>query len=832
MDPIGGRQFARVVAGDTTTDWLHPDIEIRHVSTHSRRIRSGSAFFALSGANADGHRFAAEALRNGAAVVVARSGALNGSSTIDPARVVEVEDPLRALQKLAKWWRTHIEGTIIAVVGSNGKTITKDALAHMLSGERAVYASPGSYNSQLGVALALLACPRDCEVAVLELGFSEPGEMRVLEQMVRPDGAVLVNIGQRWSARFKDRNHQTREMLAVCANLSSDQWLLIGDSDPEIASTAAQLSGCRTYRRGDRSELPVFSEPRYDHNSLDVEVQFPDGRTGRLSVGTPSIEILTDVELAIGAAWLLGKHPSALLAAADTYEPTATRMEIWRSPVGTTLIRDVSTSDPIAVASAIRAAKRVAGGAGRTLVVLDDQLKLGDGAAAGALADLLTDEQVDGVYSTESPVTIAIRDAVGRLERPVPVETFPSRGELSSALLDAFQPGDVALMQSASSIGDLATGLLESMAPTRLYLDLSAIEQNVSTFRRLVGPNVRLMGMVKALAYGTDGIEVARCLETSGMDCLGVSNADEGIALRRAGIALPILVMLGTARDLDKLLRYQLTPVVYSADMLEGVLAAARHQSVPVHVKVDSGMHRTGFSPAESEAVLSRLQAAGRVEIQGLLTHFASADDPTDDEFTARQVARFEQVLNAARGAGLHDVIAHAASTAATIRLPHTHFDMVRVGIGLYGIHPSRATRACTELVPAFALVSRIVEILDVEAGERIGYGGTWHVPVGGARVGVVPAGYGDGVPRDFSNVGHVVVAGSECKIIGRVSMDSITVDLTDCLGAEVGSDVLILGRHGDWLVQPEQLAETIGTIAYELMVRLGPRVQRILTQH
>lgn len=214
------------------------------------------------------------------------------------------------------------------------------------------------------------------------------------------------------------------------------------------------------------------------------------------------------------------------------------------------------------------------------------------------------------------------------------------------------------------------------------------------------------------------------------------------------------------------------------------------------------------------------------------MTHFACADDPAEDEFTRAQLATFERVLDIARELGLRDLIRHAAATAATIRLPETHFDMVRIGIGLYGMQPSEATRARAELLPAFGLVSRIVEVLDLKEGERIGYGGTYRVPAGGARVGVVPAGYNDGVPRNFSNVGHVMVAGVRCPILGTVSMDSMTIDLSKCESAEVGSDVLILGRYGDWLVAPEGLAESVGTISYELMVRVGHRVQRIFTRH
>jgi alanine racemase len=416
------------------------------------------------------------------------------------------------------------------------------------------------------------------------------------------------------------------------------------------------------------------------------------------------------------------------------------------------------------------------------------------------------------------------------------VHLFESGAELRAELLDRLVVGDVGLVQShrTAALGELAAELIGAMAPTRLYLDFAAIQQNVSTFRRIVGPDVRLLAVIKALGYGTDSVEMAAGLQEAGVDYLAVSNADEGVALRRAGVSAPILVMLGTTRDLQEMLSHELTAVVYSQEMLDGVLLAVRGADRPlrIHVKVDTGMHRTGLPPEQALQAIVQLQASEHVQLEGIMTHLACADEPAEDDFTRSQLAAFEQVLQAARQLGVCDVIAHAGATAATVRLPESHFDMVRIGLGLHGVHPSQATAERVELVPAFGLVSRIVEVLELSEGDRIGYGGAYRVPPGGARVGVIPAGYHDCLPRAFSNVGHVIVAGVRCPILGRISMDSMTVDLSNCEEARVGSDVLILGRYGDWLVSPEELAAEIGSIPYELMVRVGPRVQRIFTRH
>ncbi len=838
MEPLAGSIFRDIVAGASLNGASAPEATIRHLSTHSRRIKRGSAFFAMDGTRADGHRFAAEALENGAAVVVVREGAAEARH-VQSGRAIEVDDPLKALQRLAAWWRGQLEGRVVAVVGSNGKTITKDALAHLLADGRRVYASPGSYNSKLGVPLALLEAPRECDTAIFELAVTEPGEMAVLAQMVRPDHVVMTNLGSRWRANFADREQQALEMLGCCEELPVDGWLLLGDEDDELSRASRQFAIPRRLVRGDELRLPTFPRPRHVDEGLLVDVRFPDAEqtVAPLRVRTPSEEVLSDVELAMAAAWLLRVEVPSLLERADDYVPSATRMETWRSPSGVTLIRDVATPDPIALGAGVRAARRAAARSGRTVVVLADELELVDESTVRELAHVLGAEKVDAVYALHGALPYALQQAASAREGSgVPVHLFASIEQLREQLLEQLLAGDVALVQSprTAALGELAAELIGAMAPTRLYLDLAAIEQNVSSFRRIVGPNVRVMAVIKALGYGTDSVEMASCLQDVGVDYLAVSNADEGVALRRAGVSAPILVMLGTPRDLEAMRIHKLTPVIYSEEMLEGVLALARDAERPlrVHVKVDTGMHRTGLAPERALQAIAQLQAEEQLQVEGIMTHLACADEPSEDEFTRSQLAAFERVIEEAKRLGVRDAIAHAAATAATIRFPESHFGMVRIGLGLHGVHPSAATAERVGLVPAFGLVSRIVEVLELKEGDRIGYGGTFRVPPGGARVGVVPAGYHDCVPRALSNVGHVIVAGVRCPILGHVSMDSMTVDLSGCEEARVGSDVLILGRYGDWLVAPEELAAKIGTIPYELMVRVGPRVQRIFTRH
>ena len=804
MDAIRLAQLAEVV-GSAPLAEAGCDRVAEAVTIHSERIPRAGVFFALPGSRTDGHRFVGEAFANGAVAAVVAAGRGGGGA----GTVIEVDDPLRALQALAAWWRSQLPADVVAVVGSNGKTVTKDAIVHFAGYGRRVYGSPGSYNSQVGVPLAVLGIPRDCDVAVIEAAVSDPGEMARLESVVRPDQVVVTNLGTRWSSRFADRCEQAAELLVMAREAS---WVLVGEDAPELG--AAHLV------TGASPDLPRFDPPVRLPEGLGAAVAFPDGATGSILVRTPSDAVAQDVRTAISAAWLLGVGGATLLEAAGAYRPTATRLEIWRSPAGVTVVRDVATPDPIAAGAAVRAASRLAGPGQRCLVVLAEPLDDPSPAFASALV-------AEGASAVLGLDEASHRRVAGALAGRAEVHLVADTDHLRRLLLDEARPGDVVLVQSAPErgLGDLTVALMESMAPTRMYLDLAAVEDNVAAFRRLVGPSVRIMGMVKALAYGTDSSSVASCLQGAGVDALGVSGVDEGVALRRAGINVPTLVLLGTAAELPKMLRYRLTPLVYGPEMLEAVLSAG---DFPVHVEVDSGMHRTGLPPDAAVAAVRRLGQ----RVAGLMTHLASPDDPAEDAATAEQLRRFREVDAAVTRLGVHGVVRHAAATAAAIRLPEARFDMVRIGLGLYGVHPSPATAALIELQCAVGLVSRIIEVVDVPPGERVGYGGTFTAPVPGRRVGIVPAGYHDGVPRAASNAGVAVVAGARCPIVGRVSMDSMAVDLTASPEAGVGTDVLVYGRQHDWSLPVEELAQSSGTIAHELMARLGPRVQRIFTRH
>lgn len=527
MGPLPLPQFAEVIEGELLVPGATPGVVIEHVATHSRRLRRQAAFFALPGTHTDGHDYVEAAIGNGAAVVVVsrerapQHMAAAAAAAAAGVTVIAVESPLRSLQRLAAWWRQSLDARFVAVVGSNGKTVTKDCLVRLLSESGVAYGTPGSYNSQLGVPLAILDCPRTATVAVIEIAVSDPGEMAPLAAMVHPDAVVLTNVGTRWRYRFADRDHQVDELLSIARHLPPDGWLLLGQDDEDLRAKAVRL-GPTVLVKDASEQLPTFRRGRPGPVLAQVDVDFPGGGHASLPINAPSDEILADVELAISAAWLLGVDAGAVTTALNDYTPTSTRMEIWRSPTGFTLVRDVATPDPIALTSALRAAKRLTGTGGRTVVVLGHGASPWDLQATTELTEALAaehPEEIVGVRESSQSVTAS---AVEALDDTIRVRLFDTVADLRSYLLDHLGRGDVCLVQSppGSRIADISSALIEAMAPTRVYLDVSAMEENVTTFRRLVGPTVRITAMVKALAYGTDATAVGLALRDSGVDFL------------------------------------------------------------------------------------------------------------------------------------------------------------------------------------------------------------------------------------------------------------------------------------------------------------------------
>jgi Alr-MurF fusion protein len=801
---------------------------IDRICTDSRGASPGALFVALQGQQADGHRFLADAFRNGATAALVSKSKLSSVKLEQGWPLIAVDDPLQGLQALARWHRREYFAQVLAITGSNGKTIVKDALKSLLAG-RSVLASPGSYNSQLGLPLAVLSAEKPEALAILEVGISAPGEMAAQEEIAQPTYGILTNIGLAHFAAFGSREAIAREKMRLFEHLPANGWLLLPANEPALDAFTKNIQ-CPIHRVGEALALKPVS---LSEEGELLELAIPSQGVRNVRVKTRSPEIIEDLHIAATAAHLLGISLEEIAAALENYAPRSTRMELWSSPQGIRIINDGYSSDPISVNAALRAATLGASRAGRKMFAFAGMRELGASSArehhqVGAQAAECGFSNLFLVGNGELATTAAGYKAVQPEGSVLQVKTADG---LKDQLLPLLRPGDTVLFKGPRNAGMVKAvrDLSGAIAQRCLWVNLAAIEGNLARFRRHCGSAVHIVAMLKAMAYGTELAQLGSWMSQLGIHHIGVSSANEGVAVRKTGANQDILVFLSEREDVDNLLNYRLTPVVYSAELIEAFIAALARSGrvLDVHLKVDTGMHRVGVPPASAVELAQRIRNSGVMRLTGVCTHFASAEDPESDNFTRQQIATFDQVLAGLKASGFENLKIHAANTAGTMRFPEAHYNMVRIGLGLYGIYPSEAAKQVMGLELAVGLTSRITSIQEFSPGDTLGYNRTFTAKRK-TKVGIVPFGYDDGLPWRLSGVGQVLVEGRTAPIVGRISMDQMQIDVTDIPDVNIGAEVLLYGTHNGHTLRPEQVSQMAGTIPYELLTRLGERVHRI----
>ena len=804
---------------------------IDRVCTDSRGAAPGALFVALKGQQTDGHRFLADAFRNGASAAMVARDWIGSAALQSGWTVLVVPDPLLGLQALARWHRREYFQRVLAITGSNGKTIVKDALKALLAG-RQVLASPGSYNSQLGLPLAVLSAERVEPLAILEVGISAPGEMAALEEIARPEYGILTNIGLAHVAAFGSREAIAQEKMKLFERIPEDGWLVLPSNQPTLDALAKKFR-CPIHRVGGKSQLLSLRPISLSVDGQVLELSVASQGTRSVTVKTRSPEIIADLQFAATAAHLLGVPVEEIAAALDHYAPTSTRMELWSSPQGIRIINDGYSSDPISVNAALRAATLGASRSGRKIFAFAGMRELGansgrEHAQVGAQAAECGFSHLFLVGNGELATTA---DGYKRVRPEGNVLQVKSADELKDRLLPLLRPGDTVLFKGPRNAGMVKAvrDLSGAIAQRCLWVNLAAIEGNIARFRRHCGGAVHIVAMLKAMAYGTELAQLGSWMSQLGIHHVGVSSANEGVAVRKTGADQDILVFLSEREDVDNLLNYRLTPVIYSAELVEAfaTVLAGSGRTLDVHLKVDTGMHRLGVAPAIALELAQRIRSSGVMRLTGVCTHFAAAEDPESDDFTRRQIAAFNGVVEALQASGFENLQIHAANTAGAIRFPEAHYNMVRIGLGLYGIYPSEAAHRVMDLELAVGLTSRVTSIQEFAPGDTLGYNRTFTAQRR-TKVGIVPFGYDDGLPWRLSGAGQVLVEGRSAPIVGRISMDQMQIDLTDIPDASIGAEVLLYGTHNGHTLRPEQVSEMAGTISYELLTRLGERVHRI----
>ena len=848
--------------------------EARHLLLDSRRVGlpAGAVFFALRGPSHDGHRYLPELYAQGVRLfVVADGAALPGTLAAYPgAGLLAVASPLAALQALAAAHRAGFAGPVLAITGSNGKTIVKEWLAQLLSPDADICRSPRSYNSQVGVPLSVWELnPARHTLGIFEAGISEVGEMARLAAIIRPTEGLFTNLGTAHDAGFTSAAQKLREKLGLFAGPQLQRLFYCADQ-PLVRAAVAEL-GLPGFGWTRQPVLPAnlrFAVEPAAAGTTRVCAEYP--ATGLRAEFTLPFADEPSLENALHClAVLLQRQvePAEIQRRLLRLHPVAMRLEMKPGRHGSYLLDDTYNNDLAGLALALNALARQSRPGRRTLILSDvlesglDRTELYARVAAllpaaGVTRLVAIGEEIgqSKVKSEELRIDALVDDSdktdhqLLTSNPQLLTEFHPS----TEAFLAQLNPADFAqetiLLKGARRFGfeRIVAALQAQQHGTVLEVNLDALGHNLQHYRQQLRPGTRLMVMVKAFAYGAGSYEVASLLEFQRADYLAVAYADEGIALREAGISLPIMVMNAAPDAFDLLRRYRLEPEIYSFELLDEYLATfeapASQLSLPVpgsplpasqaslptpkiHLKLDTGMRRLGFDEADLPALLARLRThAAHLPVASLMTHLAAADDPAHDDFTQTQLAAFRRMAAAIEAALGHAVLKHALNSAGILRFPAAQFDMVRLGIGLYGVDASN-TADPGALRPVSQLRTTISQIKTLPAGHTVGYGRRGSATGGERRIATLAIGYADGYDRRFGNgVGTVLIHGQPAPLVGSVCMDMCMADVTAIPQARAGDVALVFGAG---LPLPA-LAARIGTIAYELLTNVSERVKRV----
>lgn len=761
------------------------DLEVASVATDSRSyaLTTDTLFVAMCGVNHDAHDHLAEVAERGITAFMVEH-------TVDLPKgcgAVIVKNSLSALQALATHNRDQFRGTVVGITGSNGKTTIKEWIAQCAPRDAKIFRSPRSYNSQLGVALSLLMLDNSYDVAIIEAGISQRGEMERLYKMIAPDMVIFSSIGDAHAQGFASLEEKIDEKIL-------------------LAQTAADIIYHSAY-----TELAEVVEKRFDNRNL------VDAATTAQVPQMADKASQHNAEIVASFMAVMGYDMPDF----SQLQPVAMRLEVKQGVENSIIIDDSYSADLNSLSIALDNLRSVAGER-KTMLILSDILQSDN----------------DNIYTD-----------IARMVREAGVQTFVGIGEGLSQHRELFNANSTlfgSVEEALSNISKLEIAncailikgnrasrmerishrLEQHSHTTVLETNLQAMVRNINYFRSKIGSATRLVAMVKASSYGAGEREVAQMLQKQGVAYLAVAFADEGVALREGGITMPIVVLNADDASFDTMIAHSLEPEIYSFRSLASFVQAVKRageSNYPIHLKIDSGMHRLGFSREDIFELCKVLaDAAQSVRVASIFTHLCVADDTAQDDFSRQQIAEFDEVSSAITASLNYHPLRHAAATEAMLRFEEARFDMCRLGIGLYGF----STTAGEALEPVSTLRTRIVQIRTLRDGATVGYGRNGKIE-GERRIATIPVGYADGLNRHLGNgAWAMIVGGKRAKTIGNICMDSCMIDITGIEGINEGDEVTIFSaERGNTAAD---MASVLGTIPYEVLTSIAKRVKRV----
>jgi len=796
------------------------EVIIEHLLTDSRKTSNAatSLFFALEG-NRDGHDFIPELYAAGVFNFVIKED-YRIPQELQDANFIPVKEVLPALQQLAAYHRSRFSFEVIAITGSNGKTVVKEWLYQLLSPDKNVVRSPKSYNSQTGVPLSLWQMDAQHGVGIFEAGISLPGEMERLEAMIRPTIGVLTHFAAAHDEGFSDRTEKLKEKLKLFKNVA----LLVYNQDQAPEEISGQLNGLKTFtisRKSNQAGLFVFSE-KIVSGKTKFHAVF---RGEKLDCCIPFLDeaSVENALLCWGTMLALGTDPAQIRQRMESLNPVSMRLELKNGNHNCSVIDDSYNSDINSLEIALNFLERQKQHPKKTLILSDIyQSGLESKVLYRQVADLIRQKKIDQL--------IGVGREISQNQElfQIPQKHFFTDTESLLQQLPEIQFKDETILLKGSrnfEFEKISRILVQKTHETVLEINLNAVQHNLNHYKSILRPGVKLMAMVKAFSYGSGSFEIAGILQFNKADYLAVAYVDEGVALRMAGITLPIMVLNPEVTAFAELAEHRLEPEIYSFNMLEKYAVFIGEKSAcsfPVHLKIDTGMHRLGFELNEVEALCNALKNNLKLQVKSVFSHLAGSSSTEHDPFTWQQFHTFQQICNRLEEALGYPFIKHIANTSAVSRWSEMQLDMVRLGIGLYGIDEA-AGQKNDPLQPVAALKTSISQLKKVKAGETIGYSRNGKLEKDG-MIATVRIGYADGYLRVFGNGnGSMLINGKLAPTVGHISMDMCMLDVSEI---EVGEDdeVVVFNE----VLRIETLAEQAKTIPYEILTNISQRVKRV----
>lgn len=776
----------------------------------SRKVNNPdeSLFFALK-ATRDGHDFIPDAYKKGIRNFVV-SHFVAFLEDKNDVNIIQVNHVLHFMQELVAYHRRQFHYPIIGITGSNGKSIVKAWLFQLLIPEKKVYQSPKSYNSQLGVALSLWNLGPQYDLALIEAGISEPGEMSSLQQMIQPNIGIFTNIGVAHSQNFSSKQEKLKEKMKLFSEvetlIAGSEYIEREDIDPKIRLV--------TWGRTDMDQIQLIHEETHSQLSkLKIRIgevicicQVPF--TDRASI--------ENIMSCIACMYFMGYDPETIVERIQNLKPLEMRLQLKKGINNSSIIDDSYSNDLASLKISLEFLNQQNQHSSKSLILSEMEGLAESEKLQQKLIALLNSSQlqkfiwVGNRYPWFKDIEIDL------------IKDYSSTEEFLDHLAELDLSNESILIKGARKyqFERVVQRLALRSHGTVLEINLNAISNNLMLYRSLIPKNVKLMAMVKAFSYGSGSFEVANLLQFSKVDYLTVAFADEGVELRTAGIALPIMVLSPDRDTFQSLIQHNLEPEVYSMDFLDEFLEFLKEQNISdfkIHLKLDTGMHRLGFFPSEIPAVLEKLKGQNQVRVQSFFTHLVASGDPGQDPFTESQISTYLAAAKQLESGLGYTFIKHVANTSAIVRWPKAHLDMVRLGIGLYGVDMDKNLPTLEQVS---SLKTTVTQIKNLPAGETVGYDRK-GVLSRDSKIATVKIGYADGYSRRFGNsVGKMQINGFLAPTVGNICMDMCMLDVTG-QNVQVGDEVLVFPSI-------VQAASDIGTIPYELLVNISSRVKRV----